>query len=43
MNIFKKRFLINKKPENNKALDNEVDDQYSDIAKSAVQNIISTV
>ena len=33
MNIFKNYFLFKKKPENNKSLNNEVVDQYREIAK----------
>ena len=33
MNIFKNYFLFKKKPENNKSLNNEVIDQYREIAK----------
>ena len=33
MNIFKDYFLFKKKPENNKSLNNEVVDQYREIAK----------
>ena len=42
MNIFKKYFLFKKKPENIKSFNNEVVDQYKEIAKLVKEARINT-